>query len=148
MKTTTNTIYELNLYQSKKTELPGKGSYQMILNYKDHWFPIFSEAKGAETDSNLLAALIEAVKAVKIPSVVNVFVQNAYLVRSLGPDSPVRTAVKNDWMIRGKKLQYADMWQELIKTCRDKKIRLVLAQSEDSETSEESEDSEETPDND
>ena len=145
MNTTTKTIYELNLYQSKKTELPGKGSYQMILNYKDHWCPIFSESKGAETDSNLLAALIEAVKAVKIPSVVNVFVQNAYLVRSLGPDSPVRTAVKNDWMVRGKKLQYADMWQELIKTCRDKKIRLVLAQNENSE---ESEESDETPDND
>ncbi len=98
---------------------PGPGGYCAILRYKDKERII----KGAElhtTNNRMeLLAVIEGLKALKEPCIVEVYSDSNYVVRAINE-------WLSGWVKKGfKNVKNPDLWQEFIKVAKPHKIRAV-----------------------
>ena len=101
---------------------PGAGGWACVLIYDEHKKELSGGDKLTTNNKMELTAVIEGLKALKEPCVVDVFSDSAYVINSFN-NGWIDNRQKNGWKTADKKdVLNKELWQELLKLSNVHKI--------------------------
>lgn len=93
---------------------PGPGGWGAVLLYGDHRKELSGGERETTNNRMELTAVIEGLRALKVPCCVEIYSDSAYTVNAF-TEGWVRGWVKSGWKkADNKPVQNADLWQELL----------------------------------
>ena len=102
---------------------PGPGGWGAILMYKDIKKEISGGKLGTTNNIMELTAVIEGLKLLKYPCIVNLYSDSAYVVNAF-EKGWIYNWVKNNWKTAGKEpVKNQELWQELYGLTKTHKIK-------------------------
>ncbi len=96
---------------------PGVGGWGCILDYNGKTKELSGYNKNATNNQMEITAVIEGLKALKEPCIVDIYSDSAYVVNAF-LQGWVQNWVKNNWRTADKKeVKNVDLWKELLFLC-------------------------------
>ncbi|WP_421716508.1 ribonuclease HI [Arcobacter arenosus] len=113
---------EINLYSDGSSlGNPGPGGWGTILEYKGKEKELSGACENTTNNQMELKGVIEGLKALKEPCVVNIISDSTYVVK--GINEWLNSWIKNNWKTASKKpVKNVELWQEYVEVSRMHKI--------------------------
>lgn len=104
---------------------PGAGGWASVLLYKQHKKELYGNAKETTNNRMELTAVIEALKALKIPCNVILYSDSKYVVDSVNKDWVYKWKA-NNWIKSDRKPALnVDLWKELLALLEIHRVKFV-----------------------
>ncbi len=116
---------KINLYSDGSSlGNPGPGGWGTILEYNGYEKELFGGQKDTTNNQMELVGVIEGLKALKEPCIVNVISDSTYVVKAI--NEWLEGWVRNNWKSASKKpVKNVELWQEYLKVSKTHKINAI-----------------------
>ncbi len=116
---------KINLYSDGSSlGNPGVGGWGTILEYNGYEKELFGGKEETTNNQMELIGVIEGLKAIKEPCIVNVISDSTYVVKAI--NEWLESWVKNNWKNTSKKpVKNIELWQEYLKVSKPHKVNAI-----------------------